>query len=150
MPIGEWVLQEACCQLHAWQIQFPQTPPLTMSVNISGVQFTTPRFVEQVAETLRSAGLDPTTLRLELTESVWLNSTPAAILLFRQLSNMGIQLHIDDFGTGYSSLAYLQHFPIRMLKIDRTFLNKMDEDSTNQDLVRGDRHGARLRDGNGG
>jgi len=134
--IGHWVLEEACQQLRAWHSQFPQQPPLTMSVNISGLQFADPGFVEQIIQTLTVADLDPATLRLELTESVWLNSTPAAITLFQQLNKMGIQLHIDDFGTGYSSLAYLQYFPIRMLKIDRTFLNKMSEGNNNQDRVR--------------
>lgn len=136
LSIGHWVLEEACQQLRAWHRQFPQQPPLTMSVNISGLQFADPGFVDQIIQTLTTADLDPATLRLELTESVWLNSTPAAITLFQQLNKMGIQLHIDDFGTGYSSLAYLQYFPIRMLKIDRTFLNKMSEGNNNQDLVR--------------
>lgn len=136
IPIGQWVLSEACHQLRTWQHQFPQLPRLTMSVNISGVQFKAPGFIEQVAATLEAAQLDPTMLRLELTESVWLNSTPAAIALFQRLSAMGIQLHIDDFGTGYSSLAYLQNFPIRTLKIDRMFLSKMDQDSNNRDMMR--------------
>jgi diguanylate cyclase (GGDEF)-like protein len=136
VPIGRWVLHEACRQLRTWHDQFPQSPPLTMSVNISGVQFSEPTFLVEVENILAEVGLDPTTLRLELTERVWLNSTAETVVLFRQLSRMGIQLHIDDFGTGYSSLAYLQNFPIRMLKIDRTFLNKMDEDSNSKDIVR--------------
>ena len=107
-----------------------------MSVNISGVQFAAPNFGDQVAALLHELGLDPTTLRLELTESVWLNSTAEAVALFHYLSQMGIQLHLDDFGTGYSSIAYLQHFPIRTLKIDRAFLNKMEEDNNSKDLVR--------------
>jgi diguanylate cyclase (GGDEF)-like protein len=136
IPIGQWVLTEACRQLRQWQIDFPQMPPLTMSVNISAVQFTAPDFVDQIKQMLQTVGLDPTSLRLELTESVWLNSTTEPIALFRQLSDMGIQLHIDDFGTGYSSLAYLHYFPIRMLKIDRAFLDKMDQEGGSKDLVR--------------
>lgn len=136
VPIGCWVLRQACRQLCAWQDQFPQHPPLTMSVNISGVQFVAPGFIDQVAEIVREAGIDPMSLRLELTETVWLNSTSEVITLFQQLSNMGIQLHIDDFGTGYSSLAYLQYFPIRMLKIDRSFLTQMGEDGGNKEIVR--------------
>lgn len=136
IPIGQWVLREACRQLREWQVRFPQMPPLTMSINISGVQFTAPNFIDQVTAILEEYDLDPTTLRLELTERVWLNSTAEAVTLFRKLSQMGIQLHIDDFGTGYSSLAYLQHFPIRTLKIDRAFLDKMEEDSNSKDLVR--------------
>jgi len=136
LPIGQWVLNTACAQLRAWHLQFPTYPPLTMSVNISGLQFAAPAFVDQVAATLAATALAPTTLRLELTESVWLNSTPAAITLFQQLNQMGIQLHIDDFGTGYSSLAYLQNFPVRTLKIDRAFLNKMNDGHHHQALVR--------------
>lgn len=135
VPIGEWVLRKACRQLKAWQTRFPQSPPVTMSVNVSGTQFAKSDFVDQVKKILREVGLDPTTLQLELTESVWLNSSPEALALFRQLSDMGIQLHMDDFGTGYSSLAYLQHFPIRMLKIDRTFLNKMDDDNKTKKIL---------------
>jgi EAL domain-containing protein (putative c-di-GMP-specific phosphodiesterase class I) len=133
LPIGQWVLREACRQLAEWQRPFPQTPPLSMSINISGVQFAAPDFIDQVTALLGEFNLDPTTLRLELTESVWLNSTGEAVTLFRQLSQLGIQLHIDDFGTGYSSLAYLQHFPIRTLKIDRAL---MEEESNSRDLVR--------------
>jgi diguanylate cyclase (GGDEF)-like protein len=136
VPIGQWVLHEACHQLRRWHDRFPQRPPLAMSVNISGVQFAEPTFIDQVETTLEETGLDPTTLRLELTERVWLNSNPETVALFRRLNKMGIQLHIDDFGTGYSSLAYLQNFPIRMLKIDRVFLNQMDEDSNSKDIVR--------------
>ena len=135
VPIGEWVLRKACRQLQAWQTRFPQSPPVTMSVNVSGTQFAKSDFVDQVKKILREVGLDPATLQLELTESVWLNSSPEALALFRQLSDMGIQLHMDDFGTGYSSLAYLQHFPIRMLKIDRTFLNKMDDDNKTKKIL---------------
>jgi EAL domain-containing protein (putative c-di-GMP-specific phosphodiesterase class I) len=136
VPIGQWVLREACRQLREWQVRFPQTPPLTMNVNISGMQFAMPSFIDQVQSILHEVGLDPTTLRLELTESVWVHSTTEAVALFRKLNNMGIQLHIDDFGTGYSSLAYLQYFPIRMLKIDRSFVNKIDHDGNNTDIVR--------------
>lgn len=136
VPIGRWVIHEACRQLRQWHEQFPQTPPLTMSINISGRQFAEPAFIDQVTAVLEEVGLDPTTLRLELTERVWLNSSAETVALFRKLSKMGIQLHIDDFGTGYSSLAYLQHFPIRMLKIDRMFLSKMEEDSHSKDIVR--------------
>lgn len=134
VPIGQWVLAEACRQLREWQLAFPQTPPLTMSVNISGAQFVAPAFVDQLRAILHTYEVDPSTLRLELTESVWLNSTEV-VTLFRTLSQMGIQLHIDDFGTGYSSLAYLQHFPIRTLKVDRTFLQKMRVDSGHKDLI---------------
>lgn len=134
VPIGQWVLDEACRQLREWQLAFPQTPPLTMSVNISGAQFVAPDFVDQLRAILHLYAIDPGTLRLELTESVWLNSTEV-VTLFRTLSQMGIQLHIDDFGTGYSSLAYLQHFPIRTLKVDRTFLQKMEVDNGHKELI---------------
>jgi diguanylate cyclase (GGDEF)-like protein len=136
IPIGQWVIQQACRQLRTWQRQFPQTPPLTMNINISGAQFADPNFIDRVTTILQDQELDPSTVRFELTESVWLNSTTEAITLFQALSKLGIELHIDDFGTGYSSLAYLQHFPIRTLKIDRVFLHKMDENNHSKDLVR--------------
>ena len=135
VPIGEWVLRKACLQLQTWQTRFPQSPPVTMSVNVSGTQFAKSNFVDLVKKILREVGLDPTTLQFEFTESVWLNSSPEVVAMFKQLSDMGIQLQMDDFGTGYSSLAYLQHFPIRMLKIDRTFLNKMDDDNKTKKIL---------------
>lgn len=134
VPIGQWVLYEACRQLREWQGRFPQHPPLTMSVNVSAAQFAAPAFVEQLAELLQKVALDPATLRLELAESVWFKDAAEACAVFQKLSTMGVQLHMDDFGAGYSSLANLKQFPIRMLKIDRAFLDKMS-DKNNKALI---------------
>jgi diguanylate cyclase (GGDEF)-like protein len=136
IPIGQWVLCEACRQLHEWQTQFPATPPLMMSVNISGKQFTKPGFIEHIQQVLQEIPLEPNSLRLEITEGVWLNSSKEAIALFHQLHCLGIQFDIDDFGTGYSSLSYLQYFPIQTIKIARTFIERMGEQNNNAELVR--------------
>ncbi len=135
LRIGCWVLDQSCRQLREWQTRFAQTPPLTMSVNISGVQLLAPEFNEQVAEILKRVGIAPSTLRLEVAESAWLNNTDEAVSFFQRLHTMGIQLHIDDFGAGYSSLAYLRYFPVRMLKIDQSFLSNSDDDR-NRDIVK--------------
>lgn len=136
LPIGHWVLLEACRQLYQWQSKFPCTPPLTMNVNVSGRQFSARGFLEQVNEILAEVGIDPHTLRLEITEGVWLNSSEQALTLFKTLHSKGVRFHIDDFGTGYSSLAYLQDFPIQTIKIDRTFVSRIEEGTENSEIVR--------------
>jgi EAL domain-containing protein (putative c-di-GMP-specific phosphodiesterase class I) len=125
IPIGQWVLYEACRQLCEWQHHFPRTPPLTMNVNISVKQLCAPDFIERVDQVLQKVGLDPHSLHLELTEGVYLNGSEEVIALFRQLNSRGIQFHIDDFGTGYSSLAYLQYFPIQTIKMDQAFVSRL-------------------------
>ena len=105
MPIGRWVLQEACRQARAWQDQHPDAQRLHMSVNISGRQFQHPGLVEDVAQALRAAGLPGSRLRLEITESVTMEAGLATIETLQALKGLGAELAIDDFGTGYSSLA---------------------------------------------
>jgi len=131
-PIGYWVLNEACRRMRDWQIRFPQEPPLTISVNISGSQFKQPNFVEQVRQVLDETGLKGNCLQLEITESVCLNSTEGMRAVFEELAGMGIQFQIDDFGTGYSSLSYLQDYPIHTIKIDRAFIEKMGANNTSE------------------
>jgi diguanylate cyclase (GGDEF)-like protein/PAS domain S-box-containing protein len=125
VPIGEWVLGEACRQARKWQEQFPMDPPLAINVNISGIQFAHPLLVEQVAQTLKESGLPPNHLRLEITESVIMENAEQAQNVLLKLRDLGVQLQIDDFGTGYSSLAYLQRFPIHTIKIDRSFVSRI-------------------------
>jgi EAL domain-containing protein (putative c-di-GMP-specific phosphodiesterase class I) len=125
VPIGEWVLRTACRQLRQWQDEFPLEPPLTMNVNISGIQFAQPVLLQQVSAALEESGLDPNTLRLEITETVFMETAESARLGLEDLRRMGVQLHIDDFGTGYSSLAYLQRFPVSTIKIDRSFVERI-------------------------
>lgn len=136
IPIGEWVLYEGCRQILDWQAQFPKNPPYTININISGVQLNHPDFVSQIERVLRDTGLDGNSLKLEITESVCVNSAESVGPAFRKLSEMGVQFHIDDFGIGYSSLSYLQQFPIHMIKIDRVFVSKMDGSKNNSEIVR--------------
>ncbi len=136
LPIGRWVLREACLQLAAWQKKFKSEIPLTMSVNISGRQFAHAALVEQIQEILEETGPDPRTLKLEITESLLMDNTKTTIDNLHRLRQMGVQLLIDDFGTGYSSLGYMQHFPIDTIKIDRIFINQMSEKGHDSEIAR--------------
>ena len=136
VPIGQWVLAEACRQTREWQRRFPAHPPLSISVNLSTRQFTQPDLVEQVREVLEETGLDPRCLKLEITESVVMENSAAAAEMLGRLRALGLELSIDDFGTGYSSLSYLHRFPVSALKIDRSFVNQMRDNDENTELVR--------------
>lgn len=136
IPIGFWVLREACRQMRSWQIQFPRNLSLIISVNLSGRQFSQPNLVEQINQILLETQLDPHCLKLEITESVVMGNAESAIALLAQLKKLGIHLSIDDFGTGYSSLSYLHRFPIDTLKIDRSFINRIDTDGEQLEIVR--------------
>ncbi|HET6266119.1 MAG TPA: EAL domain-containing protein, partial [Acidobacteriota bacterium] len=105
--IGQWVLFEACHQIKDWQTQFPMDPPLHLSVNLSSKQFTQPDLIDQVRLILQQTGIDPQTLKLEITESMIMQNAEAAINMLNQLRALDVQIHIDDFGTGYSSFSYL-------------------------------------------
>jgi diguanylate cyclase (GGDEF)-like protein len=133
--IGLWVLYQACRQIGEWQVKFPQTPPLTMSVNVSSVQINQPEFVEEVEEVLQKTGLDGHSLILEITEGIFLNHSDSVTAKFKAINAMGVQFQIDDFGTGYSSLSYVKDFPMATIKIDRSFIQKIDVDNTG-DIVR--------------
>jgi diguanylate cyclase (GGDEF)-like protein/PAS domain S-box-containing protein len=120
MRIGERVLREACHQMRAWQVRYPGTPPLTISVNLSNREFFHPKLI---AEVLDESEIDPATLQLEITEGAMTsNGTYSTDRTLRNLKRMGVQLAIDDFGLGYSSLSYLKRFPVDFLKIDRSFV----------------------------
>jgi diguanylate cyclase (GGDEF)-like protein len=136
VQIGEWVLNEACRQLAAWQQAYPNTDPLYMNINVSGKQLVHPVFVNHVLNALKVSGVDGHHLRLEITENVCIDNHEAAIEVFTLLREYGIQLQIDDFGTGYSSLGYLQQFPIQTIKIDRSFINKMNASGENSSIVK--------------
>ena len=124
--LGSWVLKTACEQAAAWLKQ--DLPPLRMAVNISSRQFSEPDFVDLVASTLESCALNPDLLELELTESLLVSNEQQVLQKLQALKAMGIHLAIDDFGTGYSSLAYLKHFPLDRLKIDKSFVNDILND----------------------
>jgi diguanylate cyclase (GGDEF)-like protein/PAS domain S-box-containing protein len=132
-PLGQWLLEEACRQAVEWQ----REGPLTMSVNISAVQLRQPGFVEDVEGALERTGIDPSTLVLEMTESVLLEHSVENLTTLQRLKETGVQLALDDFGTGYSSLGYLHQFPVDILKIDRSFVMQMGADSSREsELVR--------------
>jgi diguanylate cyclase (GGDEF)-like protein/PAS domain S-box-containing protein len=136
IPIGQWVLEEACRQIHLWQGQFPQYPPLQISVNLSVKQFTNTDLIAHIKGALEETGVDPHSLKLEITESMVMENVEAAIEMLQQLRSLGIELSIDDFGTGYSSLSYLHRFPISTLKIDRSFVSRMAANNENAEIVR--------------
>jgi len=136
VPIGWWVLREACRQLSAWKIQFPEYQSLVMSINLSAKQFTQSNLVEEITKILRETEVPANSLKLEITESVIMDNAEIATTMLLQLQSLGIRLSIDDFGTGYSSLAYLYRFPTHTLKIDRSFINKIDIDSEQFEIVR--------------
>ncbi|HZH89538.1 MAG TPA: EAL domain-containing protein [Pyrinomonadaceae bacterium] len=136
LPIGQWALQEACRQMRRWQRRFPSDPPLFISVNLSGKQFTQADLIGQVKEILDETKLDPRSLKLEITESVVMENIDTATEMLKQLRALGVQLSIDDFGTGYSSLSYLHRFPIDTLKVDRSFVMRMVDNNENIEIVR--------------
>jgi len=135
LPIGRWALQEACRQMREWQEQFPQARHMFISVNLSGRQFSNPELIEQIREALSASGLDPRSLKLEITESVVMDDIELAIEMLNHLRVLGVESSIDDFGTGYSSLSYLHRFPSTTLKIDRSFVGRMS-DNENVEIVR--------------
>jgi len=129
LPIGRWVLEEACRQNRLWQDQ--GLPPVVVSVNLSAVQFRQQSLVAEVAAILEKTGLDPAYLELELTESTLMSDGQRVDEVLRDLKALGISIAIDDFGTGYSSLSYLKRFPIDKIKIDQSFVRDVDTDSDN-------------------
>jgi len=136
VPIGMWVLREACRQVCQWQWQSPLNRSLTLSVNLSGKQFAQFDLVEQIEQILRETHLQPQHLRLEITESVVMKDAEAAATMLNELRAVGVHLSIDDFGTGYSSLSYLHRFPVDTLKIDRSFIGRMTESEEHAEIVR--------------
>jgi diguanylate cyclase (GGDEF)-like protein/PAS domain S-box-containing protein len=134
LPLSEWVLRESCCQLRSWQSQFP-SQQLFMSVNLSVKELSEDNLVERVKTLLADIALDPTCLKLEITESAIMENADAATAKLAQLKELGIRLSMDDFGTGYSSLSYLHRFPLDTLKIDRSFISRIGPDGENSELV---------------
>ncbi|WP_181256742.1 EAL domain-containing protein [Merismopedia glauca] len=135
LPIGYWVLREACRQLKIWQEQFATEPPLTVSVNLSGKQFKEANLLGQIQHIITETQINPKTLKLEITESVIVENAEAAAKTLSELRAMGVQIYIDDFGTGYSSLGYLHRFPLDALKIDRSFIINMCNETESAEIV---------------
>ncbi len=135
IPIDQWVLRDSCRQLREWQQEFPMNPLLSVSVNLSGKQFAHPDLCDKVRAILDETGIIPLSIKLEITESSLVENPDAATQILRQLKELGVRISLDDFGTGYSSLSYLHRFPIDVLKIDRSFVNRMSV-SKNSEIVR--------------
>ena len=136
VPIGQWVLLQACLQMQRWNEKHLPLSPLSISVNLSGRQFAHSNLLEQITQILDVTGLDPRLLKLEITESVVMESVESAAGTLEKLRALGVELSIDDFGTGYSSLSYLHRLPIDTLKIDRSFVSRMAENNENKEIVR--------------
>jgi diguanylate cyclase (GGDEF)-like protein len=135
VPIGRWVLLDACMQLRAWQTGDPAGEALFVSVNLAARQFMDPGLVEDVAAALRDSGLASSCLKLEITESAAMEAGIGTIQTLQALKGLGVQLAIDDFGTGYSSLSYLKRFPVDTLKIDRSFVDGLGSDPQDTAIV---------------
>jgi diguanylate cyclase (GGDEF)-like protein/PAS domain S-box-containing protein len=135
IQIDRWVLKQACSQMRRWQDDLPVTRGMKISVNLSCKQFMQPTIVEQVLEILQETGLDPASLKLEITESVMMERGDYAMSVLEQLSRAGIELSLDDFGTGYSSLSYIHRFPVTALKIDQSFIKRLGGEQ-NSEIVR--------------
>jgi diguanylate cyclase (GGDEF)-like protein/PAS domain S-box-containing protein len=135
MQIDRCVLRQACLQMRRWQETLPITRQMKVSVNLSCKQFMQPMIVEQVLEILQETGLDPRSLKLEITESVMMERGDYTMSVLEQLSQAGIELSLDDFGTGYSSLSYIHRFPVSTLKIDQSFIKRIGGEQ-NGEIVR--------------
>jgi diguanylate cyclase (GGDEF)-like protein/PAS domain S-box-containing protein len=136
VPIGRWVLEEACGQAADWHREYPADPPLGVNANVSGKQFQHPGLVDDVAAILKSTGIHPASLTLEMTESILVRETETAVARLRELKELGVRVALDDFGTGYSSLGYLKRFPIDVLKIDKSFVDGIGDGPGGSAIVR--------------
>ena len=136
LAMNRLLLREACLQLRAWHSKFPCDPPLTMSVNITPKEFAQTDLAAQIGMILVEVGIDPRSIDAEITETIVMANSQQSNLVFSELKALGVHISIDDFGTGYSSLSRLQGLPADTLKIDRTFISKIDTDSDTSEIVR--------------
>jgi diguanylate cyclase (GGDEF)-like protein len=135
LPLGQWVLRESCRQTRRWHDQFPDISPLGVCVNLSAKEFEHHDLVEDVARNLHETELDPSTLTVEITESILMEDVPRTVAVLEEVKSLGVKLGVDDFGTGYSALSYLKRFPIDCLKIDRSIIEGLGQDSTDEAVV---------------
>jgi len=136
VPIGRWVLEQACRQMAEWQRNFPLEPPLAISVNLSSREIADPDVVANIDRVLRETGLDPRSLRIELTESSILEDYESTLVTVQRIKALNVSLEIDDFGTGYSSLSRLREFPFDTVKIDRSFITGLETETQSLQLVK--------------
>jgi diguanylate cyclase (GGDEF)-like protein len=135
IPIGAWVMHEACRQLRMWQAERVGGPRGAVEVNLSARQIDHPEIIGTVERILQDTGLPPANLTLEITESALMNDASSALRVLRALKDLGVTLAIDDFGTGYSSLSHLQRFPLDILKIDKSFVDELGADRGGVEIV---------------
>jgi diguanylate cyclase (GGDEF)-like protein/PAS domain S-box-containing protein len=135
VPLGRWLLTEACRQTREWQELYPSDPPLVVCVNVSGRQLRHPELAKDVGRVIQETGLEPGRLDLEITESILIEDEMANLAMLDELKHLGVKLIIDDFGTGYSSLSYLKRLPADFLKIDRSFVEGLGKDSKDEGIV---------------
>jgi EAL domain-containing protein (putative c-di-GMP-specific phosphodiesterase class I) len=136
IELGRWVLQQACADWHRWRRETGASPDLYVTVNVSARHLQQGDLVRDVDQALRDSGLDAGSLILELTEGTFMHNTAANLDRLQELKALGVRLAIDDFGIGYSSLAYLHRFPIDVLKIDRSFVNRLVSEGEGPELAR--------------
>ncbi len=136
VPIGRWVLREACRQAQTWHARYPSGMPLTITVNVSAKQFAHASLVNDVEAAIEDTGVDPCMLQLEITESLGMADPERTKRVLLRLKRLGVRISIDDFGTGHSSLSRLQGFPADGLKIDRSFVANMEESAGNLEVLR--------------
>jgi PAS domain S-box-containing protein len=136
IPMNRQLLREACQHLRSWQSEFPSSPPLTMSVNVTSKEFAQPDLASEIRKSLEQTGVDPGCLQLEIVETIAMGDAEKAGHVLSELEALGVRISIDDFGTGYSSLSRLRRIPMDTLKIDRSFILHMDSDPESREIVR--------------
>ena len=135
VPVGQWVVEQACLQAQEWERRICAEAPIRINVNLSAYQFRHPTLVDDIGRALTASGLDPRQLTLEITESLMMEEGSDTRAVLQGLKALGVELAIDDFGTGYSSLSYLRRFAVDALKIDRSFIEELEHDPQHEALV---------------
>ena len=136
VPVGQWMLEEACRKVHEWQEQYPSVPPLKLGANLSARELQHPGLVRKIVATLQRTNLNPGSLQLEVTENLVLEDEETSVWKLRQLRDLGIEITIDDFGTGYSSLRLLRRLPKDDLKIDKSFIDGLGVNAEDTAIVK--------------
>jgi EAL domain-containing protein (putative c-di-GMP-specific phosphodiesterase class I) len=136
VPLGRWVLAQACREVKVWQARLPEGRQVRVGVNVSGVQLSKSDICADIRKALAISEIDPGCLVIELTESALMQNSEAVLSTLNELKTLGVRIAIDDFGTGYSSLSYLHRFPIDILKIDRTFVERLGGVEGGEDFAR--------------